>query len=797
MSTKRVKAIDDYDDDGYDDDYDEGYGEDEEVAEEGLSAEDEERMVLGTVEVKQQLGSEYPASDKEIHDALWHYFFDVGKSVSYIKNLRKPVEKKAKTKPVSKFDQVASAAAKKDIGSTTDIFGLHPTPVSQTWVGSSSATDFFKDIPWGHVPVSRLASLSHRPMYPRGGLLGGSSKLAKLAAMRKQKEQDKQSASPDTDAGRSIAILDRLSTKKENDKDISSLSNVAPDRPKRAFPTRQKRAPSPIRDPEPKPEDKLPPAPVNKSELLAQPSVFAQTIFGQEASSAGGAPLDASQPSPVIDRGDSNMFTLPFMSNPEFLKRNPFSGPSPDDVVLRAQSKGVKSSDNAKSPNGITKDVAALSIHDVPKTKSKNFNVADEFKKANMKNSASFVVVGHVDHGKSTLMGRLLYDLGVVDEKQVEKLRREAKKIGKSSFALAWVMDATSDERERGITVDVATNHFETSKTRFTILDAPGHQDFIPNMIAGASQADFAVLVVDASPNSFESGLRGQTKEHALLVRSMGVQRLIVAVNKMDACEWSEERFTEIKQQMIAFLTSANFPANTVTFIPCAGLTGENINAKPTTPNAAWYSGATLVEELDASEPSKRNLEKPLRMTISEVFRSSTQTTVSISGKLDSGSLQVGDTVAIMPSGETATIKSLEADGAASSEWAVAGQIAVLNLIDIDPVHLKLGDIISHPSNPIPNVQQFTAKILAFEHVLPMFVDVHRGPLHVGGRVSQLVAVLDKVTGKALGKRKVRVVQPGSVARVVVELESALPVEAGVKIILRSEGLTVAAGLVE
>lgn len=393
-------------------------------------------------------------------------------------------------------------------------------------------------------------------------------------------------------------------------------------------------------------------------------------------------------------------------------------------------------------------------------------------------------------------MGRLLYDLGVVDEKQVEKLRREAKKVGKSSFALAWVMDATSDERERGITVDVATNHFETSKTRFTILDAPGHQDFIPNMIAGASQADFAVLVIDASTNSFESGLRGQTKEHALLVRSMGVQRLIVAINKMDACDWSEDRFIEIKQQMTGFLTSANFAANTISFVPCAGLTGENINTKPTTPNAAWYTGPTLVQELDASEPSKRNLEKPLRMTISEVFRSSTQTTVSISGKLDSGSLQVGDVVTTMPSGETATIKTLEADGATSSEWAVAGQIVVLNLVDVDPVHLKVGDIISHPSNPIPNVKEFTAKILAFNHVLPMFVEVHRGPLHVSAKVTKLVAVLDKVTGKE-GKRKVKVVQPGQIARVVVELESALPVEAGVKVILRSEGLTLAAGLVE
>lgn len=392
-------------------------------------------------------------------------------------------------------------------------------------------------------------------------------------------------------------------------------------------------------------------------------------------------------------------------------------------------------------------------------------------------------------------MGRLLYDLKVIDQRSIDKLRKEAETIGKSSFALAWVMDQTSEERSRGVTVDIAMSNFETPTTRFTILDAPGHKDFIPNMIAGAAQADFAVLVIDASTNSFESGLKGQTKEHALLVRSMGVQRLVVAVNKMDTVKWDQARFDDIAAQLTAFLTAASFAPKALVFVPCAGLSGGNIAKRIEDPRAAWYSGKTLVAALESIEPAKRDLEHPFRLTISDVFRASVTNPLSVAGRIDAGTVQVGDTLLVMPAGEAATIKGIEVDHE-PVEWAVAGQIPSLHLTDIDPVHVRLGDILCDAKSPVALVKSFTCKILAFEHVLPSSVDVLRGRLQAEGRITELVARLDKSSGEVLKKRP-RIVKPGEVARVVVLLERELPLERGVRIVLREGGNTVAAGLLE
>lgn len=392
-------------------------------------------------------------------------------------------------------------------------------------------------------------------------------------------------------------------------------------------------------------------------------------------------------------------------------------------------------------------------------------------------------------------MGRLLFDLKAIDERTLEKYKTEAGKMGKGSFAFAWILDQGTEERARGVTIDIATNYFETERTAFTILDAPGHRDFVPNMIAGASQADFGVLVIDASAGEFEAGLRGQTKEHALLVRSMGVSKIILAVNKMDRTDWSEERFQEIQQQMLAFLTTAGFSKDNVTFVPCSGLHGDNILRRSTAPAAEWYSGLTLVEELDRSEPTNHAVDKTFRMTIGDVFEESAQNPLCVSGRIEAGSLQIGDQMITMPSGEKTSIRSIRVDDE-PKEWAVAGQNVILGLTEMpEPLQMKVGDMLCHMTSPVTNISSFTAKVLAFDYLAPMPIDIHKGRLHIPGRISRLVGVLNKVDG-SISKKKPKIVHPGSVARVVVDLDSPAPIEGG-RVVFRANGETMAAGLLE
>ncbi|KAJ2010302.1 hypothetical protein IWW57_006986, partial [Coemansia sp. S610] len=250
----------------------------------------------------------------------------------------------------------------------------------------------------------------------------------------------------------------------------------------------------------------------------------------------------------------------------------------------------------------------------------------------------NLVVVGHVDAGKSTLMGHVLYALGQVNERTMKKFERDAEKIGKGSFAFAWVLDETDEERSRGVTMDIATSAFSTQHRKFTLLDAPGHRDFVPNMISGASRADVAILVVDASTGGFESGFdgNGQTREHAILIRSLGVRQLVVAVNKLDVVEWSETRYLEITNRLVDFLTGCGYVKEDVRFAPVSGLKGVNlahrITADGTPELASWYHdkdsasepGPCLVELIDTFAMPERPVSKPFRLAVTDFFKGGT-----------------------------------------------------------------------------------------------------------------------------------------------------------------------------
>ncbi|PBP17260.1 P-loop containing nucleoside triphosphate hydrolase [Diplocarpon rosae] len=719
-----------------------------------------ENMRVGTIAVRAELPlSVTHITNKQIQEALWHYYYDIEKSVGYLVNTY--VEKPKKEKKVK--DRKKSFFA-----------------------------DFFEDMPWMNCPMDRQADLIAAP-YPRGGLLGGSSdgapkmsKLQALAAARKRKGQEqKSSESPRAEKPMASLSLNSSTNNEEPRSPAKSTSRGFPIRKRKDSNPHEKAAkPSIDRELEPVSD-----APTEDPTLeRAEPSAFANTMF--------------SRPKPSIPR--SHLFSMPYCHNTIPITTDPFAGPSPDDVVIAAQSKakgrgskGLLKTSGEKRADQIANGVEAIKLDDTPRTRSKNLDVLSEFEKAESKNAANFVVIGHVDAGKSTLMGRLLYDLNVVDQRTIDRYKKEAEKMGKSSFALAWVLDQGTEERSRGVTIDIATNKFETEKTSFTILDAPGHRDFIPNMIAGAAQADFAILVVDASTGSFESGLKGQTKEHALLVRSMGVQRIIIAVNKLDTVSWSEERFLEIRNQISAFLTAAGFHPKNVSFVPCSGLLGDNIARHSTDPSASWYTGPTLVSELDKSEPVTRALAKPLRLTVNDIFRGGVQNPLSISGRVEAGSLQTGDALLAQPSSEKCFIKALEIDKE-DVDWAVAGQNVTVHLSGIEEQHLKVGDMLCSPSSPVANVKDFTAKVLAFEFLTLGSVDVHRGRLHAAARIEKIVGVLDKKTGSLERKKKARIIKPGELARVNIAFEGvSVPLEAGAKVVLRSGGETVAAGLLE
>ena len=307
----------------------------------------------------------------------------------------------------------------------------------------------------------------------------------------------------------------------------------------------------------------------------------------------------------------------------------------------------------------------------------------------------NIVFVGHVDHGKSTTVGRLLLDSGHIEAHVIEKFEKEAQERGKAGFGFAYVMDGLKEERERGITIDVAHKEFFTPNYYFTVIDAPGHRDFVKNMITGTSQADAAVLCVAA-----DDGVNAQTKEHAFLARVLGVQQLIVNVNKMDisGVNYSQEKYDSVVTEVTALLKMAGFNTDEVPFIPCAALAGDNVFNK--SENMPWYNGMTLFEAIDKIQMPPKPTDRPLRLPIQDVYKISGIGTVPV-GKIETGVLNAGKTVVFNPSQQTAEVKSIEMHHT-MVEKAEPGDNVGFNVRGLSATDIRRGDVAGYTDNP-PN----------------------------------------------------------------------------------------------
>lgn len=452
---------------------------------------------------------------------------------------------------------------------------------------------------------------------------------------------------------------------------------------------------------------------------------------------------------------------------------------------------------------------------------------ADRNKITDGKKDISIVVVGHVDAGKSTLMGRLLHETGILSDREHNKNERASTRLGKGSFAYAWALDASEEERERGVTISTAHAHFTTPHRNFTVLDAPGHRDFVPSMITGAAQADAAVLVIDSVQGAFEAGFgpKGQTREHALLIRALGVRDVVVVVNKMDQSEWSQARYEEIVEQLRPFFAVSGFDASRITYVPVGGESeGDNITRRSDnvkTLLSHWqgqYEGnkvPSLLDILDTLEPPVRDVQGPLRLPITNAFRGQTAIAsgVAAAGRILSGLVAVGDRVRCVPGEEVATVRAIEQDSE-SIPWAVAGSSVTVYLAGIDEIHLAVGSILCPPSEPVVLCTNLTVQLLVFEPTYPILAgtvaSLHHHSLDVPCTVTDLISTIDKskITGSStagskasLKPKKPRVLGKGATAVVKITVQApGLPVEVQRKdlarVLLRMQGETIAAGVV-
>jgi len=371
------------------------------------------------------------------------------------------------------------------------------------------------------------------------------------------------------------------------------------------------------------------------------------------------------------------------------------------------------------------------------------------------KHHVNLVVVGHVDAGKSTTTGHLIYKCGGIDKRTIQKFESEANEMGKGSFKYAWVLDKLKAERERGITIDIALWKFETKLFQFTIIDAPGHRDFIKNMITGTSQADVAILMVASGVGEFEAGYakNGQTREHALLAFTLGVKQMIVCINKMDdkSVNYSVDRYTEIKDELTKFLGKCGYNPKKIPFIPISGWHGDNMLSRSS--NMKWYKGPIMLEALDSITPPTRPANKPLRLPLQDVYKIGGIGTVPV-GRVETGTLKAGMVVRFAPNGVTTEVKSVEMHHEVMEE-AQPGDNVGFNVKNVSVKDIKRGNVCGDSKNdpPLP-ADSFDAQVIVLDHPNKIMagytpvLDCHTA--HIACRFNKLLVLIDKRNGRKL-----------------------------------------------
>lgn len=366
----------------------------------------------------------------------------------------------------------------------------------------------------------------------------------------------------------------------------------------------------------------------------------------------------------------------------------------------------------------------------------------------------NLIIIGHVDHGKSTSIGHMFYDAGAVSEKTIKDFEAEAKALGKESFKYAWVLDKLKEERERGLTIDLAFYKFETPKYFFTVIDAPGHRDFVKNMVTGASQADGAVLFISAKRGEYEAGTNpgGQTREHAFLAKTLGVDQVVVAVNKMDdpTVNWSQQRYEEVKDGVSRLLRMVGYDISKIHFVPTSGWTGDNLYNKSA--NMPWYKGPTVFQALDEFVVPEKPIDKPLRIPVQEVYSIRGVGTVPV-GKVETGVLKMDSHLIFMPSKEEGDVKSIETHYTRIPE-AVPGDNIGFNVKGIERNKIKRGDVAGYLNNPPRVAKAFKGRIFIIHHPTAIaqgytpVLHIHTAQMAV--RFDQLISKIDPRSGQVV-----------------------------------------------